>query len=538
MKRFISDQYVLVLLVSAVLALFYNSNFYIRLEAAFPLSQGNGSFLIAAGTLLFLLILLIFTLLASRLTTKPILIFSVLFAALCHHFMTAYGIVIDKTMWQNIAQTDTGESRGLLNLSLIWHLGVMGILPALIIWKWKIHYRNFRKEASAKAFMLAGTLILGAITFFPFAASFASLFREHKPVRYYTNPTYAFYSAGKYLAVIWPATSPVKVMEPVSLDAKIASYEKADILPRRKLVIMVVGESARADHFQLNGYKKETNPELSKIPQVVSFSNFTSCGTSTAVSVPCMFSQANREHYDHSTIYAYENALDVLKRVGIKVLWRDNNSSSKGVAERVEYQDFRTAPLNSICDTECRDEGMLAGLQEYIDQHPTGDLLIILHAMGSHGPEYFLRYPESYKYFTPTCDTSDLGDCQREFISNAYDNTILYADHFLAETIRFLQKNEEEFAANMLYISDHGESLGEKGVYLHGMPYPFAPDAQKHVGAIIWLGKHSDISFDGLQQIKDKPYSQDALYCSLLSMFDVQTKDCPAEKTFLPAKVL
>ena len=169
---------------------------------------------------------------------------------------------------------------------------------------------------------------------------------------------------------------------------------------QKELVIVVVGETARADHFALNGYPRPTNPRLAGESQLISFNNVSSCGTSTAISVPCMFAFNDRRSFDVDESRYLENALDVIARAGVDVLWRDNNSSSKGVADRVEYQDYKSRELNPVCDEECRDIGMLQGLQAYIDSRPK-DVLIVLHQMGSHGPAYYKRYPPEFEKFTP-----------------------------------------------------------------------------------------------------------------------------------------
>jgi len=205
----------------------------------------------------------------------------------------------------------------------------------------------------------------------------------------------------------------------------------------------------------------------------------------------------------------------------VSVLWRDNNSSSKGVATRVEYQDFRSAQLNPVCDEECRDVGMLAGLQEYVDAQD-GDVLVVLHQMGNHGPAYFRRYPQAFEFFSPVCKTVKLSECTEEEVVNAYDNAIRYTDWFLGEVINFLRKNESRYETMMLYVSDHGESLGEYGVYLHGAPYAFAPEAQVSVPLVVWQGAHNDIDEESLALKQYRPTSHDSIYPTLLDFFEVQ----------------
>ena len=240
-----------------------------------------------------------------------------------------------------------------------------------------------------------------------------------------------------------------------------------------------------------------------------------------------MFSVFSRSEFNSDKGKATENVLDVLHHSGmIDVLWRDNNSDSKGVALRVPYEDYKIPENNTVCeDGECRDEGMLVGLDQYVTQHKQKDILIVLHQMGNHGPAYYKRYPKQFEQFTPTCRTNQLEDCSQEEIINAYDNALLYTDYFLAEIIGFLKKYDKDHKTAMIYLSDHGESLGENGVYLHGLPYMIAPDAQKHIGALMWFGERSReyVDFDLLEQEKDKELSHDNLFHTLLGFFAVKT---------------
>jgi lipid A ethanolaminephosphotransferase len=235
-----------------------------------------------------------------------------------------------------------------------------------------------------------------------------------------------------------------------------------------------------------------------------------------------MFSQAGREGFDGKTVRNTENILDVLKRAGVSVFWLDNNSSSKNVADRVTFVDFKTAENNPHCDIECRDTGMLPATRKLIDQTP-GDVLIVLHQMGSHGPAYFKRYPKAFERFKPACQSATLSDCDKQGIINAYDNTILYTDHFLAETIKLLKEYDQSRQTMMLYVSDHGESLGEKGIYLHGAPFMMAPKAQIHVPLFIWQGPLNAVDRQSLLERAALPQSHDALFPSLMNFYQVES---------------
>jgi len=520
--KFLS-QYKLILIVAIFFTAFYNISFFKNVITTYKFEGINILYICSLGVVLITFILFLFTLLSSRYTTKPFLIITLLVSSFTAYFMDTYHVVIDDEMIRNSLQTNLSESSDLFSLQLVLYVLFLGILPSYFVYKIKIDYRPFKKEIFYKICTLFISLLFIALTVFAFSKFYTSFFREHKPLRYHVNPIYWIYSVGKYIDKTMNS-GPI-VIKPIALDAKIKISENE--IDKKELIIMVVGEATRADRFSLNGYEKETNPLLKK-EEIVNFSNFYSCGTSTALSVPCMFSIYDRDSYDYKKGISTQNVIDVLTNTkDIKVLWRDNNSSSKGVANRVDYEDYRTNENNTVCDDECRDEGMLVGLDEYIKKNKNKDILIVLHQMGNHGPAYYKRYPKAYEKFTPVCKTNQLEECTQDEVSNAYDNAVLYSDYFLSKTINFLKPYSKDYETAMIYMSDHGESLGEKGLYLHGMPYFMAPDEQKHVASFMWFGKgamRDEIDIEKLKSYSDKRFSQDNLFHTLLSFFEVETE--------------
>ena len=437
--------------------------------------------------------------------------------------MNSYHIVVDESMLRNILQTNMHESMDLLTIKQVLYFLLFGVLPSFFIYKSKIEYKSFKTELWLKVKLILISLIIIVGSIFIFSKHYTSFIREHKPLRYSINPTYWIYSIGKYINLTF--TSGEIIVKPIGTDARVVEIDN-DIDDHPELVIMVVGEAARADHFSLNGYEKETNPLLKK-ENIINFSNMYSCGTSTAESVPCMFSIFDKSDYSYKKGISTQNILDVLTHTKeISILWRDNNSDSKGVALRVIYEDYKTPKNNTICDNgECRDEGMLVGLDKYIEDQKGKDILIILHQMGNHGPAYYKRYTKDFEQFKPVCKTNQLEQCSSNEISNAYDNAILYTDYFLSKTINFLKKYDKTHETAMIYMSDHGESLGEHGIYLHGLPYFMAPDAQTHIGALMWFGDEmkKDINSEKINHNSDKEYSHDNLFHTLLGIFEVHT---------------
>lgn len=511
----------LIAFVALFFVLFDNVAFFQNVAGVYPLSGfKNIAFTLSLAVILFAFTVLLFTLLSSKYTTKPFLITAVIVSSFTNYFMNTYHVVIDDSMIRNAMQTDMHESMDLFTIKQLLYILFLGILPSVLIYKTKIEYGTLKSEMMLKAKAIMLSLLLIIIVLFSFNKFYTSFFREHKPLRYYTNPTYWIYSIGNYAGKTLNS-------EPVCLD-KIGedckTTEKED--EPKELIILVVGEAARADRFSLNGYEKETNPLLKK-EDVINFSNMYSCGTSTADSVPCMFSVFGRANYSYKKGVKTENILDVLMHNdGIEILWRDNNSDSKGVALRVPYEDYKSPANNTICDEECRDEGMLIGLDKYIETHKNKDILIVLHQMGNHGPAYYKRYPKEFEKFTPTCKTNQLEKCTQEEIGNAYDNAILYTDYFLSKVINFLKPYSKSHETAMIYMSDHGESLGENGLYLHGMPYFMAPETQTHIGAMMWFGDEmkKDINTTKLRSYSDKEFSHDNLFNTIIGLFEVETK--------------
>jgi len=290
------------------------------------------------------------------------------------------------------------------------------------------------------------------------------------------------------------------------------------------LTLLVVGETARAANFSLGGYARPTNPELAQ-RGVLYFSNVRSCGTATAMSVPCMFSDLPRAEFDIDMADRRDSVLDMLQRAGLAVSWLDNQSGCKGVCGRVPTEEARHYHPSS-CVSECLDEALLYALDARLTR-VTRDSVLVMHQMGSHGPAYYKRVPPAFRRFTPECAREDVTACPRQHIINSYDNTILYTDHFLAALIGVLQRNAARFDAAMLYASDHGESLGELGLYLHGFPYRFAPREQTRVPMILWATPQfyarESVSADCMRAASRASHSHDNIFHTVLGVFDARS---------------
>ncbi len=349
--------------------------------------------------------------------------------------------------------------------------------------------------------------------------------RTHHELRFLVTPGNAIVSTVQALA---PAHAPLPDKKiPLESDAKLAAAA-SNGNSKPKLLVIVVGETMRAANWGLNGYERQTTPKLND-RNVINFPHVTSCGTSTAVSLPCMFSPLGHDDYDERYIKSHESLFDVLKHAGIDVEWFDNQSGCKGVCEGVKNETLSLQSFPDLCASgRCYDEALVERLKDELKKNSgsNDDKVVVLHQLGNHGPSYYQRYPEPFGRFVPVCKTADLNKCQKNEIVNAYDNGVLYTDSVLDSLIAAL-KYQSQYSAAMLYVADHGESLGENGVYLHGLPYSIAPKEQTHVPMTWWLDKgfigSTGLDDDCLYKNADGKYSHANLFSSILGLMQVAT---------------
>lgn len=527
--RFKATQTQLILISSLFFVIFDNYVFFEKSYQAFE----NVWFLIGLGVLLYVVISTLLLLVSNKYIIKPLLIMLFVLSSAAAYYMKTYGTIIDKNMIVNIFQTDKNEVKDLLNPTLFAYILFLGVLPSFLVYKTEIITRGLKEEIKSRIKLLIINILAVPILYVLFSKSWVSFFRTHKPLRMYTNPTFYIYSFAAYVKDKY-FTAPIKYRH-IGMDAKLGTYKKP------KLVVFVLGEAARYDHFSLNGYKRDTNPVLEKTKDLINFPDVHSCGTETAVSVPCMFSIYDRSDFSIKKARYTDNVIDILNRSGVNVLWRDNDSGSKHVADRIKnYEDFNNANIKPYCNNgNCVDDVLLYKLQDWVNNVKNGKpIFIVLHTKGSHGPAYYKRYPKSFEKFKPVCKSNQLQKCKKEEVVNAYDNTILYTDDFLGKVIKFLKANEKKYQVAMYYMSDHGESLGEGGIYLHGLPYFIAPDVQKHPASVAWFAKNFDVNISCVKKISSKPYTQDNLFSTLLGLFDVKTKVYdPAKDIFFKCRI-
>lgn len=461
---------------------------------------------------------------------KPLWLVVVVVAAFAQHYMLEYRVVMDPTMIANVFQTDPNEAKDLMSWRMAFNVLVVVLPAALLIWRVRIRRNGFFSHLWRNALLLVLAAVVAVVTGVALNRQLAPLMRNNVHLRYMMNPIASIYSAGS--VVLKPLFKRSGKLIPITAGTSLGASYAAQVRP--PMFVVVVGETARADHFSLNGYARNTNPELAR-RGVFSYRDVHSCGTNTLASVPCMFSPLGKEGYE-SRKDDYESLMDVLQASGLAVLWLDNQAGCKGVCVRVPnasaYDTLDAATKAKLCDgEECLDDVMLKGLDERIAALPAErrarGVVLVMHQMGSHGPAYYKRSAPELKHFMPECKTNSLADCGHSELINVYDNSIVQTDFFLASTIDWLKRQSKTYDTGMLYVSDHGESLGEYGMFLHGVPYSFAPEAQKHVPMITWFSEGLDardkLSRKCMEGGLDTPLTHDNLYHTVLGVMDVNT---------------
>ena len=514
------------LLLAIWLGVFLNIAFFEKIHMLTPYNGVKaGLFVVASIIIVVAAYNFIFQLFNWKWTAKPLAIALVFIGGFAAYAVNTLGVLITSDQIQNLMQTDIAEARDTWSWHLLtWTLG-MTVLPIIVILMIKIKPEPIIRQLLHKviASVVSLTMVLGLL--FVFYVDFAAIFRENRDLKGMISPQNMIASFASYYKKKAP-----KENLPLVVYGEDAVMKKAQDSSLPKLMVLVVGETARAENFSLNGYGKNTNPKLSQ-QDILNFSQVSSCGTATAVSVPCMFSGMPRKEYEERLASHREGLLDIAQRAGYQVTWIDNNSGCKGSCDRVNQFTIPEPIRVKWCqDKECFDDILIDSLKAYLATIPQDDnrpRLIVLHQMGSHGPAYYKRVPAQFKVFKPTCDTNAIQGCSRNALLNSYDNTLLYTDYVLDSLIETL-KNTTKYQTALWYLSDHGESTGESGMYLHGAPYAIAPTQQTHIPMLMWFStvwkNQAKQQVKCLAQQGRQELSQDNLFPTMLSLLDVKSK--------------
>ena len=507
----------LLILVSLYFALVLNQPFLSGFMGAIvKLEQYQWLFLLSVPVLLFNLMVLLLSLFSLRFVMKPALIILTLASTLVFYGTLNYGVVFDYGMIENSVETNSSEALSYLNAEVMMFFFFVGVLPAAFIALVRINYQPLLKESLQRLKLLTVSVCAVCLIAYAFYPSYSAVARNNNYLKKYIVPSQYLSSGYKYVRD--------------SLFYRDMTFDILDEKPKlsavepgvKRVTVMVVGETARAKNFSHNGYSKATN-QFTQPYDVVSFQDMTSCGTATAVSVPCMFSSLQRDNFDRRIADNQQNLVDLVALAGVDVLWVDNNGC-KDVCKRVNTINIDVTQNSPFCDGEyCQDGILLKPLREKLSNLTSDSTLIVLHMMGSHGPTYFKRYPNENIIFTPECARSDIQNCSAEQLTNTYDNTIAYTDFVLSQVINSLTILPDNVEASMLYVSDHGESLGESGAYLHGFPYALSPIEQRDIPMLVWLSKQQTQQQCLKTIAHEQAFNHDNIFHSMLGLLNVES---------------
>lgn len=483
------------LLMSSLNFLFFHLPFFTFVFNNVDYKSGNGILLIVSLMILMLVLnafvfYLIFYL--SRYVGKFLLVLFFIINAIAVYFVNTYSVIIDESMIGNVLNTKYEEASSFFSVKLIIYIVLFGVLPSIYIIKAKIitiPLKKFLKTISLTLLFIITLVIINASNVLWIDKNSKTLGGLAMPWSYTVN-----------ISLFYTHQFKKNQKEILLPNATIKDNKKS-------VVVLVIGESARSQNFSLYGYKKDTNPLLSKIPNVSHF-EANSCATYTTAGVKGILDyKSTDELYEILPNYLYRNNVDVI--------WRTSNWGEPPVHIK-DYQKKEDLMRDCKGDGCNYDELLLTGLKEQILASKKNKILIVLHTSASHGPTYSKKYPPQFETFKPVCNSVELGKCSQTELINAYDNTIVYTDYLLSKVIEDL-KQLKEFNSTMIFVSDHGESLGENNLYMHGLPLSIAPKEQYEIPFIVWLS-------DGSRQLKpNKTVSQYHVFHSVLNFLGVQS---------------
>jgi lipid A ethanolaminephosphotransferase len=492
------------------------------------LRLGNVGDALLVLSALFAVLFLVFFLTAWQRVTKPIAAFLLLTAAPAAAAIQSLGFEFSPLVIRSVFQTDLVEARGVVSPGWFVSFLLLGLIPCvLLLRRVEIEYPPMGRHLAQKAAAVGATVVAAAALYFPnqlFFNAFADNATNHR-LKTMAVPFNYLGALGGFLGEEAEALRPRGGGKAGPSGGVHFDASRGHLLAgsgKRTVVIFVLGESARARSFSLNGYARETNPRLGRQGGVVSFTRFQACATATAQAVPCLFSSFGERGFSFRRAAETDNLLDVAKRAGYQVTWYENGMGAQAVSRGVTE-----VKLGSYYRAD-RDRILIDRLPTREELVGTGkDQLIVLHQRGSHGPDYAQRYTPEFRAFTPDCDNSVLKSCSHEEVVNAYDNSILYTDGNLDDAIEYLKRLGADFNTALLYTSDHGESTGEDGWYMHGLPKAFAPEDQVRVPFIAWfspaLEAAEKLDVDCVRRLRDRPYTHDNVFHSTIGLLDIET---------------
>ncbi|MCE3038555.1 phosphoethanolamine transferase [Helicobacter anatolicus] len=511
MKSFLSkflNYHGIIFFISLYFVIFYHNSFWQTLLETTKNFDHRFFLFFSIGGILCFLLAFVFEILCSFFTYRYILAIFVLLGAFSAYYMDTYKISLNPMIIDSILHTNFREAKDFIHPMVFIKIFLLLALPYFFIFFIKISPSLLK----TKLYLLFFYLFIILALFFSNEKNIIFAFKAYKPTIDMLNPIAPIRSTIRHFSTIYQ--TPKSYMH-IGLDANLKPNDQA------KIIVLVIGESARAKNFEYNGYNRATNPYTKTFAKnLINFEKFKSCGVITAISIPCMLTNLTHQNYTARNLsYYQDNILDIAKRVGYEVWWISNNGGEcmGKVCQRLESDHISYYPDHIL------DGDMLPQIHSLIKNAQKNTFLVInLH--GSHGAKYFERYPQNFSFFTPVCKDENLQNCSTNSLFNAYDNSLRYTDFVIAEILKVLTTSPLPHL--LWYVSDHGESLGEYNQYMHGgLPYALAPKEQTHIPSYIYLGKGFASYYKSLQSQQKNTLSHDFVFHTLLHFLNIQTKD-------------
>ena len=412
------------------------------------------------------------------------------------YFIYTYNVIIDATTIENVFNTRYSEASGFFSWSLWLFILACGVVPALFCLLQPVVRGKARRLGLVCGGSLAVVLAVGALNI----GQTLWISQHDTELGGLLQPWSYLVNTGRVMSFSQDEQA-VEIKLP---DGKITDREKT-------VVVLVIGESARKANFQLYGYARDTNPLLSKraglkVYQATSCATYTTAGTK-AILEP----QDSGDLYELLPNYAY--------RTGVDVSWRTSNWGEPPI-HVPEYLTNEELGEQYPGENVYYDAILQKGLRQRIESSQKDKVLIVLHTSTSHGPKYANKYPKEFEVYRPVAQNVEEGEKNVGRLVNAYDNTIRYTDYLLDSLITTLRSMSEWHSA-MIFISDHGESLGENKMFMHGLPMKLAPKVQYEIPFLVWVS-------DGFRDYKpeqDLPavLEQHYIFHSVLNLLSIQS---------------
>ena len=431
----------------------------------------NGVMIIVSLAVLMLALnffLYYFLLWCFRVVGKIIVALSLIIDAGCLYFINTYDTLLDDTMMGNVFNTQYSEASGFFSLAFVLYLLLLGVIPAIYVILRKIDYSSAKRMFAFNGSSLGLVLIiaLANMSNWPWIDRNATVLGSLLlPWSYSVN------------SIRYQIKEHKMNREEILLPD--AVFTEPD---EKRVCVLVIGESARQDHFSLYGYPRQTNPLLSNQERLTAI-RADAAATYTTAGVKAILDS-------RPTDKLYEILPNYLYRAGAEVVWRTSNWGEPPV--HIEKYQNPEALLELYPHADPAYDGILfEGLKDEILSSGKSKVLLIIHTSISHGPAYNKRYPAEFEHFTPVCNTVEMAKADHDELMNSYDNTIIYTDYLLSEAIKQLEALPKEWESCLMYVSDHGESLGEGNLFMHGVPISIAPREQIEIPFLVWTSEGS-----------------------------------------------